>query len=221
MIALDIAHLDPLDTGADNTVGHRQAVRRVVVLLMAAPLAHQHQREGRVAADVNPGDMVHLEGDLQATCWLPENLPPPEYHAAPSASNAPMIWRGSRHGTATITSRRSSRSAACGCFASHKAAARPTRLRPVGVAASAASASVGRAFTSTKATPSRAQRSGRFRRPASCTAAPAAGSPWPQIEKRDRLSSAAPPLGRAAGVTCHVRPLTPARADRARAAAGR
>ena len=57
MVALQVAHLDRLDPRLDAAVAHRQAVRRVVVERVAAPLGLQHQREGRIAGDVEGFEM--------------------------------------------------------------------------------------------------------------------------------------------------------------------
>ena len=42
-----------------------EMVRRVIEQVVAAPLRLQHQREGRIAADVDPRDVVHLDGDFE------------------------------------------------------------------------------------------------------------------------------------------------------------
>ncbi len=104
---------------------------------VAAPLALQHQREGGIAADVDPGDVVHLEGDFQRHrlrlsrtpgrplfTWRPRPSAIGDHQLRPSASKAERIWRGRRPGTETTTSKRWSNPAAAGLRASQSAAAR-------------------------------------------------------------------------------------------------
>ena len=46
-------------------VAQRHAVGRVIGQAMPARLRFQQQREGRIAADVDPRDRVHLHGDIE------------------------------------------------------------------------------------------------------------------------------------------------------------
>ncbi len=65
MIADLVADLEVLH-GRENPRGtHRQPVGRVIADRMATPLRFQQQRKGRIAADVDPLDRVHLYGDFQ------------------------------------------------------------------------------------------------------------------------------------------------------------
>ena len=63
MVAFPVAHLHRLHPREDARVAHGEAVRRVVMERVAAGLCLQHQGEGRVACDVDPGNVVHLDGD--------------------------------------------------------------------------------------------------------------------------------------------------------------
>ena len=66
MIADLVAHLQVLHGREHPRGAQRQPVRRVVDDRVAALLRLQQQREGRIAADVDPLDRVHLYGDFQA-----------------------------------------------------------------------------------------------------------------------------------------------------------
>ena len=66
MVADLVADLQVLHGGEHPRGPQRQPVGRVVADRMAAPLRLQQQREGRIAADVDPLDRVHLDGDFQA-----------------------------------------------------------------------------------------------------------------------------------------------------------
>ena len=61
-----VADLQRLHRREHPRVPQRQPVGRVVGDRMAALLRLQQQREGRIAADVDPLDRVHLHGDFQA-----------------------------------------------------------------------------------------------------------------------------------------------------------
>ena len=66
MVARDIAHLERPHRGRHFAVAQRQPVGRVIGQRVAARLRFQQQREGRIAADIDPLDRVHLHGDVQA-----------------------------------------------------------------------------------------------------------------------------------------------------------
>ena len=65
MIALLVAHGERLHGGEHAVPHQRQPVGRVVGERVAARLRLQQQRKGRIAADVDPLDRVHLHGDVQ------------------------------------------------------------------------------------------------------------------------------------------------------------
>jgi hypothetical protein len=69
-----VAHLKRAHGGEDLAPLQRQAVRRVIGDGMAAPLRLQQQGEGRIAADIDPLDRVHLHGDGQAHRSLGETF---------------------------------------------------------------------------------------------------------------------------------------------------
>ena len=70
MVARNVAHGDRLDARLDATVAEREALGRVVEEDVAAPRRFQHEREGGIAADVDAGDVVHLEGDGERHGYL-------------------------------------------------------------------------------------------------------------------------------------------------------
>ncbi len=65
MVAGEVAHLDRLDARLDAALAHREPVGRVVEKRVAAPLRFEHQREGRVAGDLELGDVVRLDRDVE------------------------------------------------------------------------------------------------------------------------------------------------------------
>ncbi len=65
VVALVLAHRDRLDGRPDMPIAHCQTVGCVVIEEMAALLGLEHQRKGRIAADDDPRDMVHLDGDFE------------------------------------------------------------------------------------------------------------------------------------------------------------
>ena len=66
MVADDIAHDERPHRGRDFTVPHGELGGRVIGQRIGAVLRFQQQRECRVAADVDPFDRIHLDGDIQA-----------------------------------------------------------------------------------------------------------------------------------------------------------
>ena len=66
MIADLVAHIERLGGGEHLALPHREPVGRVIGQRVAARLGLQKQREGRIAADVDPLDRVHLDGDVEA-----------------------------------------------------------------------------------------------------------------------------------------------------------
>ena len=65
MIAGLVAHGQQLHRRHQLLAAQRELVRRVIGKLVAALLRFQHQRKGRIAADVDTRDGVHLDGDIQ------------------------------------------------------------------------------------------------------------------------------------------------------------
>src|SRR5258706_63921 len=121
MIALNVTHLHRLDAGQYLAAAEQQAVGRVVELRVAAPLSLQHQREGRVAPDFQPGDVVHLEGDGQRHFLSPRKATLSRagggkcngmskcsraHQLSPVESKTPTRCRGRRRGWATTMSKR-------------------------------------------------------------------------------------------------------------------
>ena len=74
MIAGLVAHGEHLDRRDQLLAAQRELVRRVIGQPVAALLRFQQQREGRIAADVDARDGVHLDGDVQfhvgSASWL-------------------------------------------------------------------------------------------------------------------------------------------------------
>ena len=68
-----VAHLERLHGGEHLVAGMRQPVGRVIGQRVPARLRFQQQREGGIAADVDPLDRVHLDGDFQA-CGFPAEM---------------------------------------------------------------------------------------------------------------------------------------------------
>ena len=65
MVAGLVAHAERLDGGEHAFLHHRHAIGRVIAELMPAGLRLEQQRKGRIAADVDPLDRVHLHRDIQ------------------------------------------------------------------------------------------------------------------------------------------------------------
>ena len=65
MIAGLVAHGQHLNRRHQFLAALRELVRRVVGNPVAALLRFQQQRKGRIAADVDTRDGVHLDGDIQ------------------------------------------------------------------------------------------------------------------------------------------------------------
>ena len=65
VIAGLVAHGEKLDRRHQLLALQRELVGRVVGQPVAALLRFQQQREGRIAADVDARDGVHLDGDVQ------------------------------------------------------------------------------------------------------------------------------------------------------------
>ena len=65
MIAGLVAHGQRLHRRHQFLAAQRELVRRVIGKRVAALLRFQQQREGRIAADVDARDGVHLDGDIQ------------------------------------------------------------------------------------------------------------------------------------------------------------
>ena len=155
MIALLVADRDPLDRRAHAAVAHGETIGRVVVLRVAAALALQHQGKRRIAADVDPRDVVHLEGDFQRHA-RPRYLrvSGPMYHAAlPSARRidaGEMARQAARERDDHVETQVE---AGRGRMARkpERGGAGDAPAAGAGVTASIASAIVGRCFTSTKA----------------------------------------------------------------------
>ena len=81
MIADLVAHGQHLDRRHQFLAAQRELVRGVVGKAVAALLRFQQQRKGRIAADVDTRDGVHLDGDIQ-------------FHGV-----GPGLWRGSLSGS--------------------------------------------------------------------------------------------------------------------------
>ena len=78
MVAGLVAHAERLHRGEHAVLHHRHAVGRVVAELVAARLRLQQQRKGRIAADVDPLDRVHLHRDVQCHVLNPLAKPGPD-----------------------------------------------------------------------------------------------------------------------------------------------
>jgi hypothetical protein len=65
VIAHNIAHFDRLDGGKYLRSALGQLRRAVIAQPVTALLRFEQQSEGRIAADVDPVDRVHLNGDIQ------------------------------------------------------------------------------------------------------------------------------------------------------------
>ena len=65
MIAGLVADAEGLDRGDQFLAAQRELVRGVIGHAVAALLRLQQQRKGRIAADVDARDGVHLDGDIQ------------------------------------------------------------------------------------------------------------------------------------------------------------
>ena len=65
MVAGLVAHGQHLDRRHQLLAAQRELVRRVIGQPVAALLRLQQQRKGRIAADVDARDGVHLDGDVQ------------------------------------------------------------------------------------------------------------------------------------------------------------
>ena len=65
MIALLAADFDPPGMGPHPAVGIAEVRRQIVEEAVAALLRRQHDREGRIARDVEAFHGVHLDGDTQ------------------------------------------------------------------------------------------------------------------------------------------------------------
>ena len=64
MVADLVAHGQHLDRGHQLLAAQRELVGGVVGQRVAALLRFQQQRKGRIAADVDARDGVHLDGDV-------------------------------------------------------------------------------------------------------------------------------------------------------------
>ena len=91
MVAVRVAHLERLHRREHPAVQQREPVGRVIGDRMAALLRFQQQREGGIAADVDPLDRVHLHGDVQASSTGVHTAIGEGRHVA---SKAAGIWRG-------------------------------------------------------------------------------------------------------------------------------
>jgi len=65
VIARLVAHAERLHMSDNIVAAQRQFVGREIRQRVAAPLRLQEQRECRIAANVDPRDGVHLDGDVQ------------------------------------------------------------------------------------------------------------------------------------------------------------
>ena len=125
MVAGFVAHGQHLNRRDQLLAAQRQLVGRVIGQPVAALLRLQQQRKGRIAADVDARDGVHLDGDV-------------EFHGGSRAgsgsrfgsrlagyqvlaSNAAGRWRGRRRGAISMASKRKSNSACSGCVISQPA----------------------------------------------------------------------------------------------------
>ena len=105
MIAGLVAHGEHLDRRHQLLAAQRQLVRRVIGQPVAALLRFQQQRKGRIAADVDARDRVHLDGDIQFHGAGPQVGSVGEGSQV-LASNAANRWRGrsprrNQHGVET------------------------------------------------------------------------------------------------------------------------
>jgi hypothetical protein len=65
MVAHDVADGERLHAGEHLALQHRHPVGRVIAERVSAGLRLQQQRKGRIAADIDPLDRVHLNRDVQ------------------------------------------------------------------------------------------------------------------------------------------------------------
>ena len=63
MVALLVAHRERPHGRKQRAVAQRHPVGRVIGELVAARLRFEQEGEGRIAADIDPLDRVHLDGD--------------------------------------------------------------------------------------------------------------------------------------------------------------
>jgi len=65
MVALDVPHRQRPHRREHFAVDQRHQVGRVIENTMPPRLGFQQQRKGRIAADIDPLDRVHLHGDVE------------------------------------------------------------------------------------------------------------------------------------------------------------
>jgi hypothetical protein len=75
VVALVVADLHRLHRSVDLAVDKGEPVRRVIGNRMFPALRFQQQCEGRIAADVDPFDRVHLNGDVKAPAVCHVRIP--------------------------------------------------------------------------------------------------------------------------------------------------
>jgi hypothetical protein len=99
MAALLVLHRHRLDAGEDLAVHHGEPVGRVVEERVPAPLRFQHQRESRVAGDVDGRDVIHLDGDFERHFLNSGKAPGAAVRSGPADDDSPRAlssWRRSR-----------------------------------------------------------------------------------------------------------------------------
>ena len=114
MVAGNVAHRERPYRGRYFAVAQREPVGRVIGQRIGALLRLEQQRERRIAADVDPLDRIHLDGDVQAhggmACWAEivgceAGQRSTQFSGGPAtrspravlqrvASNALTMWRG-------------------------------------------------------------------------------------------------------------------------------
>ena len=164
MIAGRVAHRERPHAGRHFAVAHRQMVGRIIGQRVAAGLRLQQQRESGIAADIDPLDRIHLDGDVQghgssdsvtgvkqrtrsarpaaklyAIFVADRHRAARQRSAQREASKALAMWRGILPGTTSITSKRMSAWSSSGWLASQNSAAAMMRRLSASVTASAAS----------------------------------------------------------------------------------
>src|SRR5579872_1618075 len=126
MVAGFVAHRERLHARRNSTVTHHKLLGCVIEQRMAARLRFQKQCKSGIAANIDPFDRIHLDGDIQwhwyrsgfanavdRLRWSLSRESPvrrkKSYRRSAhttSAVKALTMWRGSLPGVTTMTSKR-------------------------------------------------------------------------------------------------------------------